>query len=414
MTVTHAVKNAFNNLMANKTRTFLTLLGMVIGISSVIIIMAVGAGAQSLIINQITQVGGSNLVGVLPGATDEHGAPAAVMGITVTTLTYNDALALAQTGNVTHVTDVAAYVKGTGTVSWQNRSVDTNFVGTTASYINVEEAKVALGRFISEEEENAIARVAVLGSQVADELFGDQDPLGATIKIRRENFKVIGVMEPRGVVFFQNQDDQVFVPLKTAQKLLLGINHVSFIRSKVDLESNVEQTVEEVKMTLRERHGITNPEEDDFTVRDVKNALSILTNVTNGINFFLAAIAAISLIVGGVGIMNIMLVAVNERIQEIGLRKAVGAKKSSILTQFLVETIVIAFSGGLVGILLGSLAAVLITVVVRYLGYNWDLIISIFSISLATSVSVLVGLIFGIYPARRAAKLDPIEALHYE
>jgi len=413
MTIRHALKNAVNNLTVNKTRTSLTILGMVIGISSVIVIMSVGSGAQSLILSQIVDVG-SNLIGILPGGSDEEGPPASIMGITITTLKYDDIMKLTKGNNVNNIAGVTAYVRGTGTISWKNRSVDASFTGTTSSYIDVESVEVVNGRFLSFDEERTTARVVVLGSQVAKDLFGQEDPVGETVKIKRESFKVIGVMEERGVVAFENQDTLVFIPLVAAQKLLLGINHVSMARARVNSEENVDQAVQEIKMTLREAHDIDDPKQDDFTVRSANQALDILETVTSALNYFLASIAAISLIVGGVGIMNIMLVAVNERIKEIGLRKAVGAKAGNILTQFLVETVVIAFTGGMIGIIIGSAVSVLISLVVNYLGYEWALIISPGSIILASSVSILVGLVFGLYPSQRAAKLDPIEALHYE
>lgn len=390
------------------------MLGMIIGISSVIIIMSIGASAQGLIVNQIKSVG-SNLIGVLPGASDENGPPATAMGITVTTLKYEDALALAQKQNVPHAEAVASYVKGVGTVTWQeNVGVDTNITGTTASYTEVEDAEVAAGRFFSNDEEKTISRIVVLGSQVAQDLFGNTDPIGQTIKIKRESFKVIGVMIERGSVAFQNQDDQVFIPLVTAQKLLFGINHLGFLRVKVSDTKYLDQTVEDIKATLRERHNINNPADDDFSVRNVQQALDVLTGVTNALKFFLAAIAAIALVVGGVGIMNIMLVAVNERIREIGLRKAVGATRSNILTQFLIETAVLALGGGIIGTIIGAGVSGLIAVGAVYLGYDWGFIVTPSSIFLAAGVSIAIGLTFGIYPAYKAAKLDPISALRYE
>ena len=387
--------------------------GMIIGISSVIIIMSIGASAQGLILNQIKSVG-SNLVGILPGASSEDGPPASVMGITVTTLKYEDAQALAKKENVPHAVAVAAYVKGTATISWQNRSTDTNITGTTASYIDVEDVDVEYGRFFSSDEEKSISRVIIIGSQVASDLFDGADPIGETVKVKRESFKVIGVMKERGSVAFQNEDDQIFIPLKTTQKLLLGINHLGFIRAKIDDSKNLDQSVEDIEITLRRQHGIDNPADDDFSVRNVQQALDVLTQVTDALKFFLASIAAIALLVGGIGIMNIMLVSVNERIREIGLRKAVGAKRSSITRQFLIETIIIALGGGLIGVLLGALISGLVALVANYLGYKWDFIITINSIFLASGVSILIGLVFGLYPAQKAAKLDPIEALRYE
>src|SRR3989338_9397478 len=408
-----SLKNTVKNLRAHKLRSFLTVLGLIIGISAVVVILAVGAGAQSLITNQITSTG-SNLIGILPGASDENGPPASALGIMVTTLKYEDALALNDKKNAPHIVDVAAYVRGSATVKWQNRDLVTNFTGTTASYINVEETEVLVGRFFDQAEEKGISRVAVLGSSVAEDLFDGQDPVGQEVKIRKETFKVIGVMKERGSSFFVNQDDQVFLPFKTAQKILLGIDHVSFIRAKVDDPENMSSSVEDVKITLRERHEIDQVEDDDFSVRNTQQAMEVLLQVTNALKFFLVAIAAIALLVGGIGIMNIMLVAVNKRIREVGLHKAVGATNRSILGRFLVETIVISLAGGIIGLTIGALVAAIVAVVANYLGYQWALVISTGSITLAVGCSVGVGLIFGLYPAWKAAKLDPIKALRYE
>jgi ABC-type antimicrobial peptide transport system permease subunit len=408
-----ATKNSFKTLASRKMRSFLTMLGMIIGISSVIIIMSIGSSAQGLILDQIKSTG-SNLIGILPGASDENGPPASVLGISVTTLKYEDALALTKLENVPHALAVAAYVRGTATVSWQNRSIDTNFTGTTASYINVEDTEVESGRFFTEEEEKSINRVVVLGSQVVDDLFAGADPLGQEIKVKRETFKVIGVMKKRGAAIFQNQDNQIFIPLNTAQKILLGIDHLGYARVKVDDSQNLDQTVEDIKATLRQRHNIDDPADDDFTVRSLQQAIDVFTGVTNAIKFFLAAIAAIALLVGGIGIMNIMLVSVNERIREIGLRKAVGARKGNIINQFLAETIVISLGGGLIGAVLGIIISGIIAIVANYLGYKWGFIITPGSVILASFVSIAIGLVFGIYPAYKAASLDPIEALRYE
>ncbi|MCL5794953.1 MAG: ABC transporter permease, partial [Patescibacteria group bacterium] len=253
MGVIQDAKNSFRNIRARKLRSFLTMLGIIIGISAVIIIMAVGAGAQSLIINQIKN-SGSNLIGILPGAADENGPPASALGIKVTTLTLEDGDALR---NIDHVVAVAPYVKGVATAQWQGQDVSANFTGTTAIFLEVEKNDVAVGRFFDFGEDREITRVAVLGSQVAEDLFDGSDPVGQEIKIKRETFRVIGVMKEKGTSFFVNQDNQIFVPIKAAQKLLLGINHTNFIRAKVDDVKNLSQAQEEVKSILRERHDIT-------------------------------------------------------------------------------------------------------------------------------------------------------------
>jgi len=410
MGIIQDAKNSLRSIRARKLRSFLTMLGIIIGISAVIIIMAVGAGAQSLIINQIKN-SGSNLVAVLPGASDENGPPASVLGIKVTTLTLDDADALR---DVDHTLAVAPYVKGVATAQWRSQDVSANFTGTTADLLEVEKNEVALGRFFDAGEDREISRVAVLGSQIAEDLFDGSDPIGQEIKIKRESFRVIGVMKEKGSSFLADQDDQIFVPIKAAQKLLLGINHVNFIRAKIDDVKNLKQAQEEIKLILRDRHDITDPAQDDFSVRNTQQAMDVLTQVTDALKFFLVAIAAIALLVGGIGIMNIMLVAVNERIREIGLRKAVGAKNGDILRQFMVETVIVSIVGGVVGIIFGSSVAALVALIAQQLGYQWDLVISLESIILAVSFSALVGLIFGLYPAAKASKLDPITALRYE
>lgn len=396
----------------NKIRSFLTMLGVIIGVMSVIIVLSAGAGAQGMILNQVKSLG-SDLIGILPGASDEKGPPASALGIVITTLKDGDIRELVRSGS-DHIVAGTGYVKGTDTILSEDNQSDTSFVGVNAALIDVENAKVEVGRFFTEEEDRAMARVAVLGSAVAKDLFGDENPIGSQIKIKKSSFNVIGVMKARGVSGFQNQDDQIYVPLNTAQKLLLGIDYISFARLKVDHPDNVAAAMEDARIFLRERHKIDSSEEDDFSVRSMAQGLEAITKITNALKLFLAAVAAIALIVGGVGIMNIMLAAVQERTREIGLRKAVGATSRHIVQQFLIETVMITFIGGILGIAAGILISYLIALVVQSLGYDWDFIISIPSIVLGCAVSVGIGMLFGIVPARKAAKLDPIEALRYE
>lgn len=413
MNLIESILHTFMTIRAHKLRSFLTMLGMIIGISAVIVILSIGAGAQDLIVSQVSSVG-SNIIAVLPGKADDTGPPVALLGIIVTTLKYDDALALGEARNVPHAVEVAAYVRGTASIQYRNRNIGTSFTGTTANYVDVEDTEVEFGRFWDEVEERGINRVAVLGSELAEDLFLNQDPIGQNIKIKREQFKVIGVMKERGSSFFVNQDDEIFVPVQTAQKLLLGTNHLNFIRAKIDAPENMNRSMEDFRVTLRDRHKIDTPAEDDFSVRSTQVAADVLTQITDALKFFLTAIASIALLVGGIGIMNIMLVAVNERIREIGLRKAVGAKRKDIISQFLVETIIISLFGGLIGIIIGVSIASTIAVGANFLGYEWKLIITFGSIVLAFSFSLIVGLIFGIYPAIKASKLDPIIALRYE
>ena len=350
MLVTENIKTAWRVIGRNKVRSFLTMLGIIIGVMSVIIIISVGAGAQSLVLNQIKGMG-SNLVGVLPGKAEEDGPPASAMGILITSLKHDDIEELIE-GNE-HIVSGTSYVKGVDTVRHSFNKTDTNFVGTNAAYTEVEDAEVAKGRFFTDNEVRANARVAVLGSETADNLFNGAEPIGQKIKIKKTSFKVIGVMEKRGVSGFQNQDDQIFVPLTTAQKILLGINYISFARLKIDDAQNVESAMNYMEYRLRELHDIENPANDDFSVRSMEQGLEVITNITNALRLFLASVAAIALVVGGIGIMNIMLAAVSERTREIGLRKAIGAKNKQISWQFLIETTTITLRGGVIGIILG-------------------------------------------------------------
>ena len=282
-----SVKTSTRALLANNGRSFLTMLGIIIGVAAVIIIMAVGAGAQSLILNQIKTFG-TDIIGILPGASEEEGPPASVMGIVITTLTYEDGLALNNKSNVPNVTDVVSYYKGMSSVSWGSNSYDTNLSGVTVGYLNVEGGEVNKGRFFTKEEETNLSRVVVLGSTVKEELFGDSDAIGQKIKIKKQNFEVIGVMKEKGTVALQNNDDQVFIPIKTMQKLIAGVNHASMMRLKVDSQENMDKAMSDVKTTLRERHDITDQSgaNDDFTVRSSAQAMDMITTITDALKFF--------------------------------------------------------------------------------------------------------------------------------
>jgi len=413
--IKQSVSTSLKALLANKVRSFLTMLGIIIGVGAVIVIMAVGSGAQSLILGQVKTLG-TNLVAVFPGSSEEEGPPASVMGIVITTLTYDDAMALREKRNVPNILEVVAYTKGVGTVSWGSNSYDTNLSGCTAGFPLVEDGKIKAGRFFTKEEEKNLARVAVLGHTVKQELFGDSEAIGRKIKIKKHSFEVIGVMKERGSVMFQDYDDQVFIPIKTMQKLINGVNHLGLIRAKIDHEENIGRAIEDIKLTLRDRHDIADPsgKSDDFMVRSAAEALNMIGAITDALRYFLAAMAALSLIVGGIGIMNIMLISVNERTREIGLRKAIGASNFDIMVQFLLEAVIITMLGGIIGIIGGVLLSFFIAVGAQFLGYNWEFIISFWSIILAVAVSTIVGLVFGLYPARKASKLEPVEALRYE
>jgi len=415
MQIINPIKVSYKNLMAAKFRAFLTILGTIIGVASVIIIMAIGQSAQELILDQVKGLG-SNLIVVIPGASEEKGPPAAIMGISTTTLKYKDMLALKNKRNVPEAENAAGYVMSTVSVSQEETDLNAPLTGTTASYISVEDSEVARGRFFTEGEERGLAREAVLGSNLAKDLFGSADPLNKKIKINKHNFTVIGIFKDRGSTAFgiSSQDDGVFIPLRTAQKLILGIDHLGFIRLKVKSADLIDSAIANAKITLRNQHDIDDPVNDDFTIRDQASAVEAVGDITNVLRYFLLAIGSVALVVGGVGIMNIMLIAVSQRVREVGLRKALGARNTDVMAQFLVESAAVSFLGGAIGIILGVLVSFLASAVIQSLGYNWPFLISIWSIIIAVAVSILIGIIFGLYPAYKAARVSPMEALRYE
>lgn len=413
----------FRTLRARKGRSILTVLGIVIGVAGVIIIISLGAGAQSLVLGQVTKLG-SNLLSIQPGKSNEKGPPAQVFGIVITTLTNSDADALRETADVPHVTAVNALVRGNATVIWGNKSIDTNFVGTDSEHSKVMNLPMESGRFFDDREDGGGANVVVLGATVKDQLFGDSgvDPIGQVIKVKSTSqteaggvpLRVIGVTEKRGSSFFQDQDDQILLPLVIGQQQLLGIRYLQAINLKVDSAEAVSSTIKDVTEILKRRHRVIRDIDADFTIRNIADALSILTTITDALRIFLVAMAAISLVVGGIGILNIMLVTVAERTREIGLRKAVGANNLSILSQLLLEAGTLTTLGGIIGIIVGVIISYLASLLMHSLGYDWDFVVSGSSVGLAVAVSILTGVIFGLYPAFKAAKLDPIEALRYE
>lgn len=420
------IKLTIRSLLSRKGRTILTMLGIIIGVAGVIIIISLGAGAQSLVLGQVNKLG-SNLLSIQPGNSDPKGPPAQVFGVIVTTLVNEDAVALRSISKVPHALAVNALVRGGASVTWQNKTVDTSFVGTDSGYEGVVNFSMQQGSFMQDSDIEGGANVAVLGSTVADSLFKGTgvDPVGQVIKIKttkasNENMplgvplRVVGVISPRGSAFFQDQDDQIFIPLSIAQGQLLGIKHLQAINLKVDSADNVEQTINDVRTVLKQRHRIIDDEDVDFTIRNQAIAIGLLTTITDALSLFLTSMAAISLVVGGIGILNIMLVTVAERTREIGLRKAIGATNKNIMRQFLFESGILTFVGGLIGIVLGVILSYLMALLMRYLDFDWDFVISLWSVLLAVGVSILTGVIFGLYPSYKASKLDPIEALRYE
>jgi putative ABC transport system permease protein len=414
MNLAESVRIALRSLAANKMRSGLTMLGIIIGVAAVIALMGVGRGASAAIDSQINSMG-TNLLFVSPGSTSESGVRTAQGS--AQTLTYEDAMALADPENLPALAAVAAQVQVFGQVVYLGNNVNTPVLGVTANYGDVRNQTVDQGEFIGEANVSSKSSVVVLGANVASTLFPDgQDPVGQTVRINNIPFKVIGVLAAKGGSGMGNQDDQVIVPITTAMARLSrnrtgSGNVISQISVQVVDPGQIDAAVEQIGAVLRDRHNIRY--EDDFTILSQEDMLESATEITDILTLFLGGVAGISLLVGGIGIMNIMLVSVTERTREIGIRKAVGATRKNVLAQFLTEATILSVVGGLIGVAVGAGIASLISGL-SVGSMTLQPVIAPDSILLATLFSLAVGLFFGIYPAYRAAGLDPIDALRYE
>jgi len=395
----------FRSIRGNKARSGLTILGIVIGIASVIALIAIGQGVKKSVTSSIESIG-SNLIMVMPGA-QRVSRISQGMGSSQT-LTVADAEAIKN--QISGIKAVAASVTGRFQVSAKGNNSKTEMVGTVPDYQTIRNIKMNIGSFFSEKHLRSSSKVAVLGPDTRDELFGENaNPVGQTIRIGKIDFTIIGVTTAKGGSGFNNQDDIIYVPLATAQHFLVGSNYINNISIAASEQNLMNSIQEQISNLLLLRHNISDSSEADFRIMNQNDIISTATNVTTTFTMLLSAIAGISLLVGGIGIMNMMLTTVTERTKEIGLRKAVGIRKIYINLQFLAESVTLTFVGGIIGIIFGWAASLGLSKL-----FNLSAEVSLSSILLAFGVSTVIGIIFGFYPARRAANLNPIEALRYE
>ncbi len=406
MNVAEIVEEALNTLRVNKMRTALAVLGIVIGIGSVIALVSLGQASQKSITDQIQSLG-SNLLTITPTNVQSGNVRG---GGAVTTLTYEDSKAIVSSAAVNTVSKVSPEISRRSQIVTGKNNTNTQVYGVTPAYAEVKKIEVATGAFITQNDVDAMNKVVVIGPQVVIDLFGEgSSVVGQTLRIEGQTLRVIGITKEKGGSGFMNQDDMVYVPLTTAMKVLYGQNYLNSISVEAKSADVMVTAQDQVGYLLLDRHKLTDPVKADFRIMNQGDILNTASSITGIFTSLLSGIAAISLLVGGIGIMNIMLVTVTERTREVGLRKALGAKKKTIITQFLTEAIILTVLGGFLGMILGILISFILAKVM-----SLPFTISISSIALAIGVSGIIGIVFGWYPAKKASDLQPIEALRYE
>jgi len=399
------VRVAFRALRKNKLRSLLTVLGVVIGVCAVITLVNMGSGAQISIEKAISGLG-TNLLIIFPGSITKGGIRTGYG--TVTTLTAEDAQAIQE--ECPAIQMVTPVVSSAAQVVFQNQNWGTSVFGVNPDYQRIKNWPLERGEFFMLQDVKAATKVCVLGKTVAEKLFGGQNPVGQVIRVKRIPFRVVGVLTPKGqTAFGQDQDDTIIVPYTTAQKRLMGITYLTMVMASAVLTDLMADAQEQIRNLLRHRHQIKQGEDDDFTVRNLADLTAVFSTITGILTLLLGSIASISLVVGGIGIMNIMLVSVTERTREIGIRMSVGAKSKDILLQFLLEAVLLSLIGGVIGVFLG----VGLTSSISYFT-GWPSPISLYAILIAFLFATGVGIFFGLYPARKASRMNPIDALRYE
>ncbi len=398
------IKTSFKSILLNKIRSFLTMLGIIIGVASLIAMLAVGFGAQKVIQQSLSSLG-ANLLMIFPGQITTGGVAGGRGEVSRLRVDYAQKIKT----RLKYIKNYDINVLGNVQAVYLDKNTRTSVIGTTINYPAMRNAYPYYGRFFTEEENKGLKRVCVLGQTVVNDLFGDEDPVGKQIKINRKNFTVIGILPIKGAAGMRDQDDVIIIPLNTAMKILFGKDYVDQIWVEVEDSSFIEKAMDDIPKVMRDIMGVPGFKEDPVSVFNLSDIKNMLTQTTKTFSILLGIIAGISLIVGGIGIMNIMLVSVVERTKEIGLRKAIGATNRAVLLQFLIEAVIVSIFGGIIGILIGSGAAIMLG---KFTG--WSIYVSPFAIMLSFGFSAIVGIVFGFWPAKKASMLEPIEALRYE